>query len=129
MKSNDSSDKTGRFAYDGLERIIHEKARLSILSSLSAHKDGLAFNDLKELCKLTDGNLSRQLQMLKDEGFVEITKSAKGNRPLTIAQLTPTGRKRFLEYIDVLQNVIADAARTGEDRSPAPGRRSGLSTA
>jgi DNA-binding MarR family transcriptional regulator len=129
MKSSDRSDNpAGRFAYDGLERVIHEKARLSILSSLSAHKDGLAFNDLKELCKLTDGNLSRQLQILKEEDFVEITKSVKGNRPLTIAQLTPTGRKRFLEYIDVLQNVIADAARTAQERSPAPARR-GLSTA
>jgi DNA-binding MarR family transcriptional regulator len=129
MKSNEYNDNPGRFAYDGLARIIHEKARLSILSSLLAHKDGLAFNDLKDLCKLTDGNLSRQLQILKDEGFVEITKSAKGNRPLTIAQLTPTGRKRFLEYIDVLQNVIADAARPSDDRSSAPSRRGGLSPA
>src|SRR5688572_33325441 len=112
MKSRDPNKNTiGRFAYERLERVIHEKARLSILSSLSSRKDGLAFNDLKELCKLTDGNLSRQLQILKDEGFVEIIKSAKGNRPLTIAQLTPSGRKRFLQYIDVLQNVVADAAR------------------
>jgi len=132
MKTSDPSENSsGRFAYDGLARVIHEKARLSILSSLSAHKSGLAFNDLKELCKLTDGNLSRQLQILKDEGFVEITKSNKGNRPLTIAQLTTAGRKRFLEYIDVLQNVVADAARNVKDESPAPAstRRGGLSTA
>ncbi len=130
MKSTDPTEKTtGRFAYDGLERVIHEKARLSILSSLSAHKDGLAFNDLKELCKLTDGNLSRQLQILKDEGFVEITKSAKGNRPLTMAQLTPGGRKRFLEYIEVLHNVVADAARNATANSPATPKRGGLSTA
>src|SRR6266508_2502612 len=109
MKTNDSNN-SGRFAYAGLERIIHEKARLSILASLAAHRDGLAFNDLKELCKLTDGNLSRQLQLLKEEDFVEIIKSAKGNRPLTLARLTPSGRKRFLEYIDVLQNVVADAS-------------------
>ena len=128
MKSSDPTENTtGRFAYDGLERIIHEKARLSILSSLSAHTQGLAFNDFKELCKLTDGNLSRQLQILKDEGFVEIIKSAKGNRPLTIAQLTPSGRKRFLEYIDVLQNVVADAANVQD--VPAPTKRPGLSTA
>ena len=127
--SDKDPNTSGRFAYDGLARVIHEKARLSILSSLSAHRDGLAFNDLKELCKLTDGNLSRQLQILKDEGFVEIIKSAKGNRPLTIAQLTTTGRKRFLEYIDVLQSVVADAARTAKDQTPAPARSRGLSTA
>ena len=50
----------GRFAYGGLERVIHEKARLSILASLASHADGLLFNDLKALCALTDGNLSRQ---------------------------------------------------------------------
>jgi DNA-binding MarR family transcriptional regulator len=127
MKPTDPNS-TGRFAYAGLERVIHEKARLSILSSLVARKDGLAFNDLKELCKLTDGNLSRQLQILKDEGFVEINKGAKGNRPLTMAKLTTQGRKRFLEYIDELQNVVANAAASAEQPSPAP-RRGGLSTA
>ena len=118
MSSNESN-ASGRFAFDGLERVIHEKARLSILSSLVAQKEGIAFNDLKELCKLTDGNLSRQLQILKDEGFVEIIKGAKGNRPLTLAKLTTDGRKRFLEYIDVLQTVITNAA-TATHSSPAP---------
>lgn len=120
----------GRFAYDGLERLIHEKARLSILSSLSAHRDGVAFNDLKDLCKLTDGNLSRQLQLLKDEGFVDIIKDVKGNRPLTIARLTDGGRERFLEYINVLQNVVADAAAAAQNDAPATHPRRGrLSTA
>ncbi|HEX8521360.1 MAG TPA: transcriptional regulator [Tepidisphaeraceae bacterium] len=118
MSSSDSNT-SGRFAYDGLERVIHEKARLSILSSLVAQKEGLAFNDLKELCQLTDGNLSRQLQILKDEGFVEIIKSAKNNRPLTLAKLTTDGRKRFLEYIDVLQSVIANAA-SAKQATPLP---------
>ena len=126
--SDKHENTSGRFAYEGLARVIHEKARLSILSSLAAHRDGLAFNDLKELCKLTDGNLSRQLQILKDEGFVEIIKSAKGNRPLTVAQLSTTGRKRFLEYIDVLQSVVADAARA-KSEVPAPTRSRGLSPA
>ena len=61
----------GRYAYEGLERVIHEKARLSILSSLASHQTGLLFNDLKALCSLTDGNLSRQLQVLQEAGFVE----------------------------------------------------------
>jgi DNA-binding MarR family transcriptional regulator len=120
---------TGRFAYDGLERVIHEKARLSILSSLAAHAEGLAFNDLKELCRLTDGNLSRQLQILREEDFVEIIKGARGNRPLTVARLTSQGRKRFLEYIDVLQSVVTDAAAASDADEPRPSSRSGLSTA
>ena len=127
-KNNDPRTP-GRFAYDGLERLIHEKARLSILSSLSAHRDGVAFNDLKELCTLTDGNLSRQLQVLKEEGFVEIIKDVKGNRPLTIARLTDNGRERFLEYIGVLQSVVADAAAAEQKPSDELPRRGRLSTA
>ena len=127
-KSKNNDPRTpGRFAYDGLERLIHEKARLSILSSLSAHREGVAFNDLKELCKLTDGNLSRQLKVLKEEGFVEIIKDVKGNRPLTTARLTTGGRERFLEYIGVLQSVVADAAAAKQHN--AMPRRGRLSTA
>ena len=50
------------FSYDGLDRVIHEKARLGLLTSLMAHPKGLAFADLKQLCGLTDGNLSRHLE-------------------------------------------------------------------
>ena len=57
-------EPTGRYAYDGLERIFHEKARLGIMTSLVTHSRGLIFSDLKELCQLTDGNLSRHLQIL-----------------------------------------------------------------
>ena len=103
-------DISGRFAYEGLERVIHEKARLGILASLIAHPDGLVFNDLKELCTLTDGNLSRHLQLLEESGLVEVWKGTKRNRPQTLVRLTEIGRKRFQEYIAVLENVIADAA-------------------
>jgi DNA-binding HxlR family transcriptional regulator len=99
----------GRFAYDGLARVIHEKARLSILSSLASHADGLLFNDLKALCALTDGNLSRQLQVLQEAGFVEVWKGFRGKRPQTLCRLTPDGRKRFIEYITTLESVVSDA--------------------
>src|SRR5438270_7799417 len=102
-------DASGRFAYEGLERVIHEKARLGILASLIAHPDGLLFNDLKDLCSLTDGNLSRHLQMLQESGMVEVWKGMKKNRPQTLVRLTETGRKRFQEYIAVLESVVADA--------------------
>jgi DNA-binding MarR family transcriptional regulator len=100
---------SGRFSYDGLDRVMHEKARLGILSSLAAHRGGLLFNDLKQLCALTDGNLSRHLGVLSDAGLVEIRKGSAGPRPQTMIQLTSSGRKRFAEYINVLESVIADA--------------------
>ena len=109
----------GRFAYDGLERVIHERARLSILSSLASNPQGLAFNDLKQLCHLTDGNLSRQLQLLQESAFVAVTKSTKNNRPHTQVALTPDGRERFLEYIAVLESVVADAAAARGERPAA----------
>jgi DNA-binding HxlR family transcriptional regulator len=105
-KQNDSS---GRFAYEGLERVIHEKARLSIVTSLATHPQGLLFNDLKELCALTDGNLSRHLQVLHDAGVVEVWKGFQHNRPQTLCRLTEDGRRRFLEYVSVLESVVTDA--------------------
>ena len=115
----------GRFAYGGLERVILEKARLSILASLASHADGLLFNDLKALCALTDGNLSRQLQVLQEAGFVEVWKGFKNKRPQTLCRLTPDGRKRFVEYVNTLESVVSDAASAarregrGASRSPA----------
>jgi DNA-binding HxlR family transcriptional regulator len=79
------------FSYDGLDRVIHEKARLGLLASLMAHPKGLAFADLKQLCGLTDGNLSRHLQVLQEAGLVEVTKGYEGNRPHTSCRLTKTG--------------------------------------
>ena len=67
-------DEVGRFAYEGIERLFHEKARLSIMTSLVTHPRGLPFTDLKELCSLTDGNLSRHLQLLQEAGLVEVAK-------------------------------------------------------
>ena len=107
---NGGGSASGRFAYDGLERVIHERARLSIMSSLATHPDGLLFNDLKDLCSLTDGNLSRHLQLLQESKLVEVWKGFKNNRPQTLVRLTDGGRERFLEYIAVLENVVADAA-------------------
>jgi DNA-binding MarR family transcriptional regulator len=118
-KTNKGHEPTGRFAYDGLDRIIHEKARLSIVTSLATHPQGLPFTDLKELCALTDGNLSRHLQILHEAGLVEVLKGFQGNRPQTVCRLTSEGRRRFLEYITVLENVVTDALAT----KPAPASR------
>jgi DNA-binding MarR family transcriptional regulator len=104
-----SQSKGGRFAYEGLDRVMHEKARLGIMASLAAHERGLLFNDLKRLCALTDGNLNRHLAVLAEAGLVEIWKGTSGHRPQTLCQLTCEGRQRFAEYICVLEKVVADA--------------------
>lgn len=110
------------FAYDGLDRVIHEKARLGMLTLLMAHPKGLAFADLKQLCGLTDGNLSRHLQVLEEAEVVEIIKSFEGKRPLTTCRLTPSGRRRFLAYIEVLERVVRDAASASGDAKTASPR-------
>ena len=118
----------GRFAYEGLDRVIHERARLSVLTSLVAHPSGLAFADLKSLCDLTDGNLNRHLQVLQDAGLVTVEKGYEHNRPLTTCRISSTGRDRYLEYLTVLEQVVRDAA---EVRTPStlPARTPGLKPA
>ena len=93
-----------------------------ILTSLVAHPKGLLFNDLKDLCSLTDGNLSRHLQVLHEAGLVEVWKGYQKNRPQTLCRLTDEGRRRFLEYINVLENVVADALRREAEAPGPPGR-------
>ena len=112
------------FAYEGLGRVFHERARLGVLTSLAANPEGLAFSDLRRLCGLTDGNLNRHLQTLQEAGLVEVTKSFERNRPLTLCRITAVGRARFLEYLEVLDRVVreaAAAARSETNDGPLPG--------
>ena len=109
----------GRFAYEGLDRVIHERARLSLLTSLITTPKGIIFNDLKQLCSLTDGNLSRHLKVLETEGMVEIEKGLDGNRPQTICRITSAGRKRYLEYLSTLEQVVKDAAKGSKEDAKA----------
>lgn len=111
--SKKEAGRAGRFAYEGLDRVIHERARLSVLTSLIAHPKGLRFNDLKQLCALSDGNLSRHLQVLQEARMVEIAKGFDNNRPQTNCRITSLGRRRYLEYVEVLEQVIRDAAAAG----------------
>ncbi len=92
--------------------MIHERARLSILTSLLTHPKGLTFNELKQLCSLTDGNLSRHLSILEKGGMVEILKAHERNRPVTTCKVTAAGRKRYLDYLSTLEQVIRDAEKT-----------------
>lgn len=105
-----SSKPAAPFAYQGLDRVIHERARLSVLTSLMTHPGGLSFVELKQLCDLTDGNLARHLQVLEEDGMVRLTKEADAGRAQTTARITASGRKRYLEYLTILEQVVRDAA-------------------
>src|ERR1700739_4147892 len=106
-----SETMSAPFAYDGLDRVIHEKARLGLLTSVMGHPKGLAFADLKQLCGLTDGNLQRPVQGRQEAGLVDVIKGYEGNRPPTTCRLTKSGRRRFLDYLAVLEQLVRDAAK------------------
>ena len=116
MKSKPPAGE-GRFAYEGLDRVIHERARLSVLTSLITNPKGLAFGDLKQLCALTDGNLSRHLSVLEKDEMVEILKGHDRNRPQTVCRITASGRTRYLEYLTTLEQVVRDAAKGTKEES------------
>src|SRR5262245_41472519 len=98
--------------YDALKQIFHEPNRLAIISALVNAPDGIAFNDLKTECNLTDGNLSRHLQMLSKAKAIRIKKSFVGNKPRTTVYLSDRGRDSFLEYLQALDEVLRMAAES-----------------
>ncbi len=108
-KRHADTDEPGRFSYEGLERVLHEKARLGIMTSLVTRPEGLLFSDLKRLCALTDGNLSRHLDVLREAGLVEVWKGFENRRPQTLCRLSSEGRQRLLAYLAELEQVIRDA--------------------
>lgn len=112
--------RVGKFAYPGLDRVIHEKARLGIMTSLVAHRRGLTFTDLKELCELTDGNLNRHLEVLREAGHVEICKDTSGSRTKTVCHVTARGRKCFLAYLTELEQVVTAAAKATKGTVSSP---------
>jgi DNA-binding MarR family transcriptional regulator len=118
-----ASASEGRFAYEGLDRVIHERARLSVLTSLLTNPKGLTFGDLKQLCALTDGNLSRHLSVLEKAKMVEILKGHDRNRPQTVCRITANGRKRYLEYLSTLEQVVKDAAKGTKEEPTAAAMR------
>ncbi len=114
-------DEPGRYAYEGLDRVLHEKARLGIMTSLVTRPEGVLFTELKRLCALTDGNLSRHIDVLQDAGLVEAWRGTEGGRPQTLYRLSTDGRARFVAYLEELEQVVRDAlpkAAKKLERSP-----------
>ena len=88
-----------------LDKVIHEKGRLVIMSALAASPE-LSFTELRDTLNMTDGNLTTHITTLRQEGFVSVAKSYQNNRPLTSCSLTPAGRKAFAEYINLLEKIV-----------------------
>jgi DNA-binding HxlR family transcriptional regulator len=94
-----------------LDRLIHERTRLAIVSALAVNTS-LAFNELKELLRVTDGNLSVHARKLEDAGYVGCTKSFAGRVPKTEYRLTAAGRRALEKYLDHMEALIR-ATREG----------------
>lgn len=88
-----------------LDKIIHEKGRMAIMSLLAANSD-LSFNDLKSQLNMTDGNLTTHIRTLKQAGYIGVTKSMQNRRSLTTCSLTDEGRNAFNQYIKLLEQII-----------------------
>jgi DNA-binding HxlR family transcriptional regulator len=107
-KKNNRETFQGKYSYDNLTRVIHEKARLGIITSLLANKNGLSFNELKILCNLSDGNLSRHMQTLSEYKIIKVIKSFVSKKPKTTYKITKEGEQKFLSYLSELEKVIYD---------------------
>jgi DNA-binding HxlR family transcriptional regulator len=98
----------GRKADDGmpeLDRLIHERLRLGIVSALAVN-DSLTFNDLKNLMKTTDGNLSVHARKLEEAEYITCTKFFEGRQPKTEYRLTAAGRRALEHYLDHMEALI-----------------------
>jgi DNA-binding MarR family transcriptional regulator len=90
-----------------LDRVIHEKGRLAIMSMLAASPE-LSFTELRNLLSMTDGNVTTHIRALQQEGYVAVAKSYQNRRPLTTCSLTPAGRKAFAEYVNLLEQIVQE---------------------
>jgi len=88
-----------------LDRVIHEKGRLAIMSALAGTPE-LSFTELRDTLEMTDGNLTTHIRILQEEGFISVAKSYQNNRSLTTCSLTKAGRKAFTGYIDLLEQIV-----------------------
>ena len=94
-----------------IDRLIHERLRLGIISALAVN-DSLTFNELKNLVKTTDGNLSVHARKLEDAGYVTCSKSFEGRTPKTEYSLTAAGRRALERYLDHMEALIGRMRKT-----------------
>lgn len=88
-----------------LDRVIHEKGRLAIMSMLAASPQ-VSFMEMRSTLGMTDGNLTAHMRTLHEAGYVSVTKAFQQGRPLTTYALTEAGRKAFGAYVDLLEEIV-----------------------
>ncbi len=98
----------GKPASDGLDRLVHERVRLGIVSALAA-EERLTFGDLKAVLKTSDGNLSVHARKLENAGYIEVIKGFEDRKPKTEYTLTAKGRKALETYIDRMETLLGEA--------------------
>ncbi len=101
-----------------LDKLIHERIRLGIVSALAAN-DWLSFNDLKDLLDTSDGNLSVHARKLEDAGYIKVVKSFDNRTPRTEFSLLEKGRKALKAYLDQMEQIIkmTEFKAKGEEKS------------
>jgi DNA-binding MarR family transcriptional regulator len=105
----------GSVAADDLDRLVHERIRLGIVSALAAN-EALSFADLKEILRTTDGNLSVHARKLEEAGYIRVSKGFEDRKPKTEYRLTAKGRKALETYLGQMEQILS-AAREALERS------------
>ena len=101
--------------YLQLDKVIHEKGRLAIMSLLAASPE-LSFTELRDTLQMTDGNVVSHIRTLQEAGYVAVTKQFRENRSLTTCQLTPAGSKAFADHIALLELIVKQHHARGDAR-------------
>ncbi len=108
---------------ENIDRVIHEKARLSIMTALVGSSAGMLFSDLKKSCNLTDGNLNRHLKVLEDAKLIIVRRQGSGRNSQSRMRLTANGKREFDAYLTSLELIVEAAraaARSVDSRNPVP---------
>ena len=105
-----------------LDRVIHEKGRLAIMSALAASPE-MAFTELRDLLQMTDGNLTSHMRTLQEAGYVVVAKSFQNNRPLTTLALTADGEKAFRNYVALLEEIVEITREFGTTPARVPAEK------
>jgi len=119
-KKTNKNRVSARTALDDIDRVFHEKARLGIMTTIVGSRDGMNFNELKELCDLTDGNLNRHLKVLVDTTVLSVRKTGQGRNTNSHYKLTAKGRKAFEKYLTALDDKAAKRSRKRGDDGLSP---------
>jgi DNA-binding HxlR family transcriptional regulator len=112
-------------AFEKLDRVIHEKGRLAIMSLLTT-SESLSFKELKEHLRMTDGNLSVHMRTLEEAGYVSVTKSFVNRKPRTEYALTSQGRESFRAYLQILEEIVKQNQVDEAPRTAAPVLQRGI---